>query len=248
MPTNTLKKAIIIEDEENGRLVLQNLLQKYCPSIELVGMAASIKEAIPLIINKEPEIVFLDIELPENNGFTLFEHFPTSQFSTIFVTAYSDYALKALKMSAIDYLLKPINPEELIIAVGKTSRNNNEKVKSLVHNINIGLSKVALPTAEGLIFVEVESIMRCEAENNYTMVFFSDKKSILISKTLAYFDELLADFPFFRASRNALINMNFASRLQRGKKNLIVMNDGSEIILSENQRNEFLKIFKNSEK
>lgn len=250
MPNSSIKKAIIVEDEENGRLVLANLLKKYCPSIEVVGMAASIKEAIPLIINHEPSVVFLDIELPESNGFTLFEHFSPNTFSTIFVTAYSEYALKALKMSAVDYLMKPIDPEELVAAVAKLSlrqngKENTEKVNSLVSNINMGLSKVALPTMEGFIFVDAETILRCEADNNYTQVFFKNKDKILVSKTLSFFDDLLEDFPFFRNNRNSLINMNCIKKFQKGKKSIITMEDGTELILSDGRKDEFMGIFKN---
>jgi two-component system, LytTR family, response regulator len=245
---NSMKKAIIIEDEENGRLVLENLLKKYCPTVQLVGTAGSIKEAIPLIIAHEPHVVFLDIELPESNGFTLFDHFSTTQFSTIFVTAYSEYALKALKLSAIDYLLKPIDPDELVNAVakidGKNAKEQHGKINTLVHNINSGLSKIALPTNEGLIFIEANTLLRCEAESNYTTVYFKDQTKLLVSKNLGFFDDLLVDFPFFRVSRNALINMNAVAKFNRGKKSYVIMDDGTELLLSENKRDEFMQIFK----
>ncbi len=248
MPNQIKVAAIIVEDEENGRLVLQNLLRKYCPHIEIVGLAASVKEAITLIIKYEPKVVFLDIELPENSGFSLFEHFPAKTFKTIFVTAYGEYALKALKLSAVDYLLKPIDPDELMVAVKKLDMANNlkessDKVNNLINNLNGSLSKIALPTQDGLMFVDVNTILRCEAEGNYTQFFFKDKTKILISKTLGYFDELLSDFSFFRSNRNSIINMNYITKFQRGKKSYVILEDGSEVHISDSKREEFVSIF-----
>lgn len=245
MPNSTKFKAIIIEDEENGQLVLKTLLNKHCPQIDVLAMAASIREAIPLIIHHEPEVIFLDIELPESNGFTLFNHFPANSFKTIFVTAYGEYALKALKLSAVDYLLKPIDPDELIEAVNKLDNKSNrdEKVNTLLHNINNNLSKIALPTLEGLVFIDVNTIIRCEAQGNYTQFYFTNGNKMLISKTLAYFDDLLNEFSFFRVNRNTLINMNFITKFQRGKKCYVYLEDNTEIIVSDNKREEFMNIF-----
>lgn len=245
MPNSTIFKAIIIEDEENGRLVLKTLLKKHCPQIEILAMAASIREAIPLIIHHEPEVVFLDIELPESNGFTLFDHFPVNTFKTIFVTAYGEYALKALKLSAVDYILKPIDPDELIEAVEKLNHKSHreEKVNTLLQNINSNLSKIALPTLEGLVFIDINTITRCEAQGNYTQFYFTNGNKMLISKTLAYFDDLLNDFSFFRANRNTLINMNFISKFQRGKKCYVYLEDNSEVAISDNKREEFMNTF-----
>jgi two-component system, LytTR family, response regulator len=246
MPNYSTKfKTLIIEDEENGQLVLKSLLNKYCAQIEVVAIAASVREAIPLIIHHEPDVIFLDIELPENNGFTLFEHFPANTFKTIFVTAYEEYALKALKLSAVDYLLKPIDPDELIEAVNKLHQKapKDEKVNVLLHNINNNISKIALPTLEGLVFVDVNTIIRCEAQGNYTQFYFTNGNKLLISKTLAYFDELLNDFSFFRVNRNTLINMNFISKFQRGKKCFVYLEDNTEIVISDNKREEFMNIF-----
>lgn len=208
-------------------------------------MASSIREAIPLIIHHAPDVIFLDIELPENNGFTLFNHFPTTAFKTIFVTAYSEYALKALKLSAVDYLLKPIDPDELVEAVKKLNHTQpkDEKVNTLLHNINSNLSKIALPTLEGLIFVDVNSIIRCEAQGNYTQFYFTNGNKMLISKTLAYFDDLLSEFSFFRVNRNMLININFIAKFQRGKKCYVFLEDNTEIVLSDNKKEEFMNIF-----
>ena len=243
----TLIKALIVEDEENGRLVLKNLLNKHCTNIEIVGMAASVKEAIPLVINEEPDVVFLDIELPGDNGFTLFNHFPPNVFKTIFVTAYNEYALKALKLSAIDYLLKPIDPDELIEAVKKLDDKNlkeqGEKLGNLGNNLNGNLSKIALPAQDGLIFVEVQNILRCEADGNYTTFYFKNKEKMVICKNLSYFDEILTDFSFFRSNRNSLINMNYISKFQRGRKCFVILDDGSEVSVSENKKEEFIRTF-----
>ncbi len=247
MTKKSLLKAIIIEDEENGRLLLNNLLQKYCPNVKVVGMSANIKDAIPMIVDKSPDVVFLDIELPEGNGFTLFEYFSFTHFSTIFITAHSEYALRALKMSALDYLLKPLDPEELVLAVrkleDKNPAENNEKINSLVSNINKGVIKVALPTMEGLNFVDFNNIIRCEAENNYTLVYLINSNKYLISKTLSYFEDILSDFQFFRINRYCLVNLNYIAKFQRGKKNYVHLTDGTELLLSDGKKVEFMTFF-----
>lgn len=240
-------KAIIVEDEENGRLVLIHLLEKHCPNVTIAGTATTVKEAIPLIIKETPDVVFLDIELPEGNGFTLFDHFPLNTFKTIFVTAYSQYALKALKLAAIDYLLKPIDPDELIIAVGKLddkqSKENADKLQGLLHNFNSNLSKIALPTQEGLTFVDMNNLIRCEAEGNYTHFHLVNGEKILISKTLAYFEDVLDEGIFFRSNRTTLVNMNFISKFQRGRKSYVILEDGTEIHIPDNRKEEFISKF-----
>ncbi|MFZ4545627.1 MAG: LytR/AlgR family response regulator transcription factor [Saprospiraceae bacterium] len=247
MSKKSLLKAIIVEDEENGRLLLQNLLLKYCPTIKIVGKASTVTEAIPIIVSENPDVVFLDIELPEGNGFTLFNYFPDSSFSTIFVTASGEYALKALKLSALDYLLKPLDPEELVNAVKKLEYKNeienNQKISALVSNLSRGVTKVALPTLEGLSFVNFDTIIRCEADNNYTMVYMSDNEKLLISKTLSYFEDLLSDFSFLRVNRYCIVNLNCIARFQRGKKSYIHLTDGTELLLSEGKREEFMNYF-----
>lgn len=240
-------KAIIIEDEENGRLLLNNLLEKHCPNVKIVGMSSNIKDAIPIIIDKEPDVVFLDIELPEGNGFTLFNYFSFTHFHTIFVSAHSEYALRALKMSAVDYILKPIDPDELVLAVKKVDNKNivenNEKINSLVNNINKGVIKVALPTMEGLNFVDFNNIIRCEAENNYTLVYLLNSNKLLISKTLSYFEDILSDFQFFRVNRYCLVNLNYIVKFQRGKKNYVHLSDGTALLLSDGKKEEFMTHF-----
>jgi len=247
MTNKSLLRAFIVEDEENGRQLLKNLLKKYCPNVKVVGMSASVKEAVPLIMDKNPDVVFLDIELPEGNGFTLFEYFSFTQFSTIFITAHSEYALRALKMSALDYLLKPLDPEELVVAVNKLANKNpienNEKINSLVNNISKGVIKVALPTMEGLRFVDFDNIIRCEAENNYTLVYMTHTGKLLISKTLSYFEDILSDFQFFRINRYCLVNLNYVEKFSRGKKNYVHLTDGTELLLSDGKKEEFMTYF-----
>ena len=241
-------KAVIIEDEENSRNALKNIVTEFCEGVKVLDMAETVEDGVKAIIKHEPDLVFLDIELPNGSGFELFKFFPAGHFEVIFTTAYDQYAVQAFKMSAIDYLLKPINIEELRTAVGKVKDKKQthylkEKIETLRSNLNNTFHKLALPSSDGFIFVELNNIIRCEAKGNYTMFHFIDRKSHLISRTLGHYEEILKDSNFFRINRGDLVNLNHIQKYTRQKRPVILLNDGTTLTISDGRKNDFLDFF-----
>jgi len=241
-------KAIIIEDEIQSQQTLSNMVKDFCEEVTILDVVASVQEAIKSINKHKPDFIFLDIELPEQDGFQLFKYFDNPTFDVIFTTAYNKYALNALKISAVDYLLKPINLEELQKAILKVKKNMLLKVNSnnlmfLKENLGNKLKKIALPTSSGFSFVSIEEIIRCEANGSYTFFYLKDGSKILVSKTLKTFSDHLEDFNFFRINRAHLINLEFIESFGRQKKATITLSDGTILKLSQGRKSDFLRLF-----
>lgn len=242
--------TVIIEDEKKSREVLKNLIQSYCPNVNICGMAESVSTGVELIRSVKPDLVFLDIEMQSGSGFDLLERIGKVNFEVIFTTAYEQYALKAIKFSALDYLLKPIDIAELKTAVEKISmrndrQNENEKVSQLIRNFsNKQEPKITLSTSDGLVFVLVEDIVRCEAHGAYTIFYFKNRKSIMVSKNLKEFQLLLEDHHFFRIHNSHLINLNEIEKYKKTDGGSVVMSDGSNISISESRRQEFMNLIR----
>lgn len=239
-------KAILVEDETNSREILRNYINKYCPSIDLVGEAASIKEALVLIENNILDLVFLDVEMPFGNAFDLLDQLPDRTFETVFVTAYDHYAKDALNNHAAYYLTKPINIDELIIAVNYVE-GVREKEASLEGEVLTTKSKgvegkLTLPQQDGFQILNVSEILYCKADDNYTEIYLLNKK-ILVSKTLKYFEDALAEFPFARVHKSFLVNVNEVVKYKRGKGGSVVMSNGKEVMVSASKKKDFLSYF-----
>lgn len=240
-------KAILIDDEKKATTALLKMLNHYCPAVEVVGMANTIAQAIEMINLNEPDVVFLDIEMPVKNGFALLDVFPQRKFEVIFTTAYNEYAIKAFKYSAIDYLLKPIAEEELIAAVNKVSKKNLKQdqlqfqmLVDNLKNLNNSYSKITIATSEGLLFVNVADIIYCEAQSSYTVFYLKNGNKIMSSKTLKDFEELLLPHSFFRTHHSFLINLNEIKRYTKGEGGTVLMNNGTELPVSKRKKEEFL--------
>ena len=243
-------KAIIIDDEKSSRITLKNMVTEFCDGIEIITTIDSVLEGVKAIQENTPDLVFLDVEMPVHNGFTLFNHFPEPSFNVIFTTAFQKYAIKAFRFSAIDYLLKPINLDDLRTAIKKVSSkkemdSTKEKLQTLKANLNNSGSKLTLPTMEGYHFVEVKDIIRCESENNYTFVHLLDGKKILVSRTLKVFSKMLEDHNFFRISRSDLINLNHMVTFGRQKSPTITLSDNTKLVISIRRKEAFLKVIEN---
>ncbi len=244
-------KALIVEDEEASRLTLANYLRKYCPSITLCGMAENIAEGKKLITEHEPDLVFLDVEMPFGNGFDLLEQLPSIDFELIFVTAFSTYALKALNMSASYYLLKPIDIDELIVSVEKVSESIQNKsllqsgqiLKSNLHTEEQRLKRIVLPELEGFEVAQLKDILYCQANDNLTDFYFSDGRKKTICKTLKHFDEILSDSGFFRIHKSHLINMEHVVGYKRGKGGYVQISNGNELEIAVRRKQDFLQQF-----
>ena len=243
-------RAIIVDDELNSRETLKLMLERYCSNIEVLSMSESFDTALRDIKLFKPDVVFLDIQMPDGNGFKLLEQFDDIDFFVIFTTAYEEYALKAFKYNAIDYLLKPIIAKDLIDAVEKVCKNLNssefnvQNIKSILNELKQQKKskKIVLSTAEGMHIIDTENIMRCESDDYYTKFFFIDGTTMLISKTLKEHEELLSDSDFFRPHKSHLINLNYVKSYIKTDGGSIIMNDGKEIPVSRRKREKILEI------
>lgn len=245
--------AVIVEDEKRSRETLSGLINLYCKNISIVAEAEGVKSGIDAITKNNPDIVFLDIQMPDGSGFKLLESFDTINFSVIFTTAYDQFAIKAIKFSAIDYLLKPIFPDDLVVAVSKAeksekSKRTNENVEVLLENFRKPESeppKIVLSTAEKIHVVKVKDIIRCESDNYYTRYFFIDGKKLLISKTLKENEELLSDYNFIRPHKSHLINVHYIKSYDKHDGGYINMTDGSVVPVSRRKKEKILEIIGN---
>jgi two-component system, LytTR family, response regulator len=244
-----MMKAVVIDDEKDSREILANYLTKYCPDVTVCGYGESVTTGLEAIKKHQPDIVFLDIEMPYGNGFDLLEKCSDFTFETVFVTAFDNYAIQALNQSAAYYLLKPIDIEELIRAVEKIraerqDENYAQHAKVLLNNINgEAQQKIMLPTMEGFEIVSIHSILYCEAVDNFTRFFFENSQPLLICRTLKYFEEILRSHRFFRIHRSYVINPNYVIRYSTGKGGYVTMKNNQELEISANKKKEFLELF-----
>jgi two-component system LytT family response regulator len=242
--------AIIIEDEERSSRVLEKLLADYCPDIVISGTAKTIKDGKQLINSKNPELVFLDIKLSDGNGFRLLQELEAVDFKIIFTTAYSEFALKAFKCSALDYLLKPVNIDELVFAVEKYKSYGNNKmypasIKALQDNIvwdnKAKIKTIGLATLNEIQFILIDDIIRLEAASNYTHFYIERTPKITVSHTIKYYEDLFDRNDFMRVHQSHIINLRKVKKYIRGKVGSIVMNDGCTLDVSPKKKDDFLR-------
>jgi two-component system LytT family response regulator len=241
--------AIIIDDEQNGRLALRQKLHDYCPMIDLVTEAENGFEGIEMIRKHKPQLVFLDIEMPEMDGFQMLINLSEKNFHLVFTTAYDHYAIKAIKYSAFDYLLKPIDIDELKVTVDRiinlaTPDQITRKLETLEQNFLTKpfLNRIAIPTLEGLLFFDLSQIVRLEAQSNYTVIYFNDQPKLLASRTMKDFEEILPTELFFRPHNSHIINLQYIKRYIKGDGGQVEMKNGDHILVSRRKREEFLKV------
>ena len=241
--------AVIIDDEKNGRENLFNSLLKYCPEVEVVAEADSVISGIEIIQEFTPELVFLDIEMPDGKGFKVLEFFHDAIFDVSFVTAYDHYAIDAIRFSALDYILKPINVLELRAAINRLEQRklkNNQLIRQFVQNADSVLAekKLALSTADKIEFHKIGQIIRCQGEGNYTHFYFADGNSLLVSKTLNEFDEILERYGFIRTHKTHLVNLMFVSAFHKNDGGYLKMIDGTSVPVSRRRKDEILERFR----
>lgn len=241
--------AIIIDDEAKGRLALREKLAAYCKQVHVIAEAGNGQEALLLIQQHKPQLVFLDIEMPRMNGFEMLNALPEKNFHLVFTTAYDQYAIKAIKYAAFDYLLKPVDIEELKIAVEKIEQKESHQTQSqsalLQQNMQHPkkqLNKLAIPTLEGLLFFDINDIIHLEANSNYTFIYFSGRSKITASRTLKEFEDILPAEIFFRTHHSHLINLNYIKRYIKGDGGQIELQNGNVVDVSRRKKEEFLKI------
>jgi two-component system, LytTR family, response regulator len=242
-------KAIIIDDEKHCIVTLEHLIAQL-DGIAIVASTQDSTQAKNLIEEHQPDIVFLDIEMPEMSGFDVINQFDKLPFKVIFTTAYDQYALKALRLNALDYLLKPISINDIQDALTKYENKELSISKDQIQNLHVFANgkmqdTIALSTQQGLLFVKIDDIMYLEASSCYTYIVMSDKTKHLASKTMATFEEVLNDNAlFFRTHKSHIVNLKFIKQYIRGEGGELIMQDGNNIALSRNRKQEFLNLFK----
>lgn len=245
-------KAILVDDEHDSREILANYLNKYCGDVILLEKCDAIKPALEAIDRHQPDIVFLDIEMPYGTGFDLLDQVKNINFETIFVTAYDNYAIQAMNRSAAYYLLKPIDIDELVLAVEKIKKERETDdyvahAKILLENLRTqssGSSKVMLPTMEGFEIVKANDIIYCQAEDNFTKFHLADRRTLLICRTLKYFEDTLAGKQFIRIHRSHMINIDYVIRYAKGKGGYVTLENGVDLEVSAKKKTDFLQAFR----
>lgn len=240
-------KVIIVDDEAMARETLANLLLMEFPQINIAAKCASVEEGLKAINEHQPNLVFLDIEMPSGTAFDLLKKTDNKNFNVIFVTAYSEYAINAIKFSALDYLLKPVDIDELKSAVNqhisakKLQRNQLELLVEMLQEKEDKKTKIAIPESDGISIIEIDHIIRCESDGNYTKIFTADGNRIITSKTLAEYDDMLSGLQFFRVHRSHLINMNYVVKYVKADGGYLIMKDNAEVEISRRKKAEFIE-------
>ena len=240
-------KAILVDDEHNNLENLRLLLAKYCPEVQVLATATTVAEALECFRAHQPELIFLDIEMPGGNGFELLDALKGYNFEVIFVTAFDHYSLRAIKYSALDYLLKPLDIADLQVAVRKArerlqGRSFQQQVDVLMSHLgqNTRAARIALPSSERIDFVEIAQIAYCQGDSNYTHVKVGDQAPVLVAKTLKEFEELLSLHGFFRTHQSWLVNLDFVVSFVRKDGGYALMRDGAQVPVAQQKRKDFL--------
>mgnify|MGYP002619954044 CR=1 FL=1 len=247
-------RTIIIDDESRSRETIIELLRIYCPQVEVVGEGADVGSGLNIINKLKPDLVFLDIKMPDGTGFDLIRQIETVEFALVFITAYEEYAVKAFKFNAIDYLLKPIDPEELVHAVKKCSTNRkndsfNDKISHFLdylHHVNKNSygKKIILKTFENVYVVDIKDIVSIESDMNYCRFNLINGESILVSRTMKEFEEMLDGHDFYRIHQSYIVNLGYIKMYSK-EENTCLMTDGSKIPVSYRKKDELFTLFKN---
>jgi two-component system LytT family response regulator len=237
-------KTVLIDDESHCLDTLSWQLETYCPAVEVVRSFSNPIEALKYLMYQDADIVFLDIEMPMLNGFELLNALPKKDFALIFTTAYDEFAIKAIKHRALDYLLKPIDRSELQTSVSVAALNRKDlknKLDALLKDMSLNqLPKVPIHTHEGVILVQPEEIIRCESDSNYTHVYLKNGKKLTLSKTLKEVEEQLANETFFRVHQSHLVNFSHVKQYVKGSNGHLLLDDGSTIPVSRRKKGELL--------
>lgn len=245
-----MMRTVVIDDEPNARQVVKNILQQYCKSVDVIGEAENVTAGVKMINDLSPDLVLLDIRMPDGTGFNLLKKVDKLNFHFVFITAHEEYAIQAIKQSALDYIVKPINTNELIAAVEKAelSKPKESDLVSSIEALSYNQSNVesekrlVLNTQDSIFIVKVKEIISCKADKNYTEVNICDNRKLVISKTLKDVEEMLNGCGFFRSHQSHLINLKYISHYEKGLGGIIVMQDSSRIPVSSRKKELFLQV------
>jgi two-component system, LytTR family, response regulator len=244
-------QAILIDDEPKNNRILKGMLEQFCPQVQVIGQASNVATAMPLLQQHAPDLIFLDIRMPGQDGFALLDALPAATFDVIFVTAFDHYALKAIRYCALDYLLKPINITILQQAVKRAEakqqlKNTRVQLEHLLANLQkpAAQQKLALPSKEGLQFITVSDILRLESNKGYTFFHLRNGHKILSARNISEYEALLPMDIFFRAHHSHLVNLHGIKKYHRGRGGYLEMEDGSTVELAIRRKEAFLQRFK----
>ncbi len=238
-------RAIVVDDEAGARGALINLLRNYFEDIEIIGEADGVESGKKLITEKKPDLLFLDVQMQDGTGFDLLAGIDRSNLQVIFVSAHDYFAITAIKVSAVDYLVKPVEPVELQKAIDKIRQQKSltevqKKLDLLLTNVN-KIEKIALPSLNGIEFVKLDDIVRCEAESNYTVFYLINGDKVTVSKTLKDYEDILSQNNFFRIHKSVIINIKYLKKYIKGDGGSVIMEDGSELLVSRRRKDDFLE-------
>ncbi len=243
-------RVAVIDDEPHIRDGLLKLLEKHCPNVLIAGMAGSVREGKELIRKQHPDLVLLDIRLDDGTGFDLLKRLDPVDFKVIFITAYEQYAVRAFKFSALDYILKPVDPDDLKEAVKRAEQilqhDLRIRLAALENNLlqgNIPHKKLVLKTAENVFIIEIPKISFCESDGSYTIIHLEDGKQILVSKNLKEYDDMLNDQGFYRIHKSYLINLSFVERFEKGEGGFVVLKNEVKIPVASRKREQLMELF-----
>lgn len=243
-------RAVVIDDETMARETILEMVDLYCQEVEVVGEAEDVKSGIMLIKNTSPDLLLLDIQLTDGTSFDILKNLNGKDFKVIFITAYEDYALKAIKFSALDYILKPIDPNELTLAINKAresleQRDTSVKLQALFNNMDhlSDNKKIVLKTANNVHLISLNDIIRCQSDKNYTHFHIRNHEKVVVSKTLKEFEDILSEYKFFRAHQSHLINLAHIKRYEKADGGYLVMIDNSIVPVSFRKKDELMKAF-----
>jgi two-component system LytT family response regulator len=241
-------RTLIIDDEKNNRRKIRELLENHFPNVQLVGEAEGVKTGLESIVNHSPDLILLDIRLMDGDAFDLLNQVGKVNFKIIFITAYEEYALKAIKFSALDYLLKPVLLDDLKAAIAKAENQImnelNLKLLELSNNLNASQNKrIVLKTVEKLHFVPVQDIMRCEADRNYTTFFLTDNKKIVVSGSIKDYEDILCEQGFYRLHKSHIVNLTYIKSYEKADGGTVILTDGSHVPVAVRKKNQLIELF-----
>jgi two-component system LytT family response regulator len=238
--------ALLIDDEENGRISLRKKLQLYCPEVKLLAEAASAAEGLELIHQQRFDIVFLDIEMPGMDAFEMLSQIDRKDFHLIFTTAHNQYAIEAIKNAAFDYLLKPVDIEELKTSIAKLKEKRQQTTNradlDMLRQNNAALNRIAIPAMDGLVFLDTADITRAEAQSNYTVLYFLQQPKITVTRTLKQMEQLLPPQLFVRVHHSHIINLAQVKKYFKGSGGQVELKDGTRVDVSRRKKDEFLRL------
>jgi len=243
--------CILIDDEADSLEVMEMLLKTYCPQVKIEAVCNSAENGIAAIKQYRPDVVFLDIEMPNMNGFDMLEKFDELFFDVVFITAYQQFAIKAFRYSALNYLLKPVDSDDLVKTIERVEKKKSppmkEQMEMLMQQMRSSekqtVPRIALTTSDGMLFVMTSDIIFCESDSNYTKVILKDGRKILVSKPMKEIDETLSGPDFYRIHNSYLINLNHIKKYVRGEGGYVIMADGSNVSISRTKKQEFVDLF-----